>query len=194
MSIKIPETIITYCENKQNTEAMDLMINNNGCKSNSPLQKDEYYQAYLFTEKFIYDMWKFRLDLWKAVWEKLLSNYEIVDCCEKDDYDFPFYVAYKIKTKTYRFQIVNFDGEDDELFILASELGKNDNEKSAISDTQIKDYNNLENENYTDSKETYTRGITLINMKNKTEITEEDITKLQEEAKTILRALNIFLV
>lgn len=192
MSIKIPETIITYCENKQNTEAMDLMINNNGCKSNSPLQKDEYYQAYLFTEKFIYDMWKFRLDLWKAVWEKLLSNYEIVDCCEKDDYDFPFYVAYKIKTKTYRFQIVNFDGEDDELFILASELGKNDNEKSAISDTQIKDYNNLENENYTDSKETYTRGITLINMKNKTEITEEDITKLQEEAKTILRALNIF--
>lgn len=192
MSIKIPETIITYCENKQNTEAMDLMINNNGCKSNSPLQKDEYYQAYLFTEKFIYDMWKFRLDLWKAVWEKLLSNYEIVDCCEKDDYNVPFYVAYKIKTKTYRFQIVNFDGEDDELFILASELGKNDNEKSAISDTQIKDYNNLENENYTDSKEKYTRGVTSINMKNKTEITEEDISKLQEEAKTILKALSIF--
>ena len=192
MSIKIPETIITYCENKQNTEAMDLMINNNGCKSNSPLKIDEYYQAYLFTEKFIYDMWKFRLDLWKAVWEKLLSNYEIVDCCEKDDYVVPFYVAYKIKTKTYRFQIVNFDGEDDELFILASELSKNDNEKSAISYTQIKDYNNLKNENYTDSKETYTRGVTSINMKNKTEITEEYISKLQEEAKTILKALSIF--
>lgn len=192
MSIKIPETIVTYCENEQNTEAMDIMINDNGGKSNSPLQKDEYYQAYLFAEKFIYDMWKFRLDLWRTVWEKLLTKYERVDCCDMEDYSIPFYVTYKIKTKTYCFQIVDFDGSDSELFILASEVDKNDNEKSAISDTQIKDYNNLENENYTDSKETYTRGITSINMKNKTEITEEDIAKLQEEAKTILEALNIF--
>lgn len=191
MSITIPETIVTYCKSEQNTEAMDLMFKHN-YQTQSLQEKDEYYQAYLFSEKFIYDMWKFRLDLWRAVWEKLLSNYEIVECCEKDDYDSPFYVAYKIKTKTYRFQIVNFDGEDDELFILASELGKNDNEKSAIPDTQIEDYNNLENGEYTDSKERYTRGVTSIKMKNETEIKEENITKLQEEAKTILKALNVF--
>lgn len=194
MSIKIPETIKTYCTSARETEAMKALIEYR--KNDDTLENYlQSVEANLFVEKFKYDMWKFRYDLWKVVWGKVLENkysqYE--EFQDTDSYNDCFYVLYKIKRKSYCFEIVGIDGDNengdgDEYYICASRQSTK-GEESIISSEEIKkgEYNILKFENYTNSTESFTRSVYSVRINGREEITDKDIEEFQKAAKMILQ-------
>lgn len=193
MSIKIPETIKTYCTSARETEAMKALIE---YRKNDDTLEDylQGVEADLFVEKFKYDMWKFRYDLWKAVWGEILKDkrdqYE--EFQDIDDYDGFFYVTYKIKRKSYYFQVVSIDGDNengdgDEYYICASRQTAKGEESIILSpEIEKEEYKILQAENFTKSTDSYTRSVYSVRIKEREEITKNDIEEFQKAAKIIL--------
>lgn len=198
MSILIPETIKTYCANKENTQAMDALIEAiNNKKSNLFSDTFDDYQkkceVELFVEKFKYDMWKFRYDLWKAVWGEVCKNdyQDLIDgsnttFCSVDEYDGMFYVSYEIG-KTYNFMVsgINGKGTEGPKIIIGASVEDNEKEESVISEVEIKN-KKLKYEKYDNVEEHYTGSEHSVDINEIEKIEDDDINKFRDAAKLIL--------
>ncbi len=201
MSILIPETIKTYCANKENTQAMNALIEAiNNKKSNLFSDTFDDYQkkceVELFVEKFKYDMWKFRYDLWKAVWGEVCKNdyQDLIDgsnttFCSVDEYDIMFYVSYEIG-KTYNFMVSSINGigsTDGPKIIIGASVEDNEKEESVISEVEIKNKKlELKYEKYDNVEEHYTESEHFVDINKIEKIEDDDIKKFRDAAKQIL--------
>ena len=200
MSILIPETIKTYCANKENTQAMDALIEAiNNKKSNLFSDTFDDYQkkceVELFVEKFKYDMWKFRYDLWKAVWGEVCKDdyQDLIDgsnatFCDVDEYDRVFYVSYEMG-KTYNFMVSGINGKDTEgpQITIGASVEDDETEYGIISKNEIENNKlKLKHEKYDNCEEHYTESEHYVNINEIEKIEDDDIKQFRTAAKQIL--------
>ena len=193
MVIQVPETVQKYCSSKEATEAINLMLEESFI-GKSLEEKEQYYKANLFIQHFLYDMWHFRYKLFQEIWLKILEknkNFKMIDTdfCELEDYYYIFAITCDINDQKYHIGIIGFDGKEDQLSIIATQILPDESDQKLGEDKDLKAYK-LQNENFNDSDEYYTRGREIL-LKGKTEITDEEINQLQEDAQNILKFINL---
>ena len=91
--------------------------------------------------------------------------------------------------KKYHIGIIGFDGKEDQLSIIATQILPDESDQKLGEDKDLNAYK-LQNEKFNDSDEYYTRGREIL-LKGKTEITDEEINQLQEDAQNILKFINL---
>ena len=193
MSITIPTTVKKYYESKEATDAIDLLINND-ISTNSLEDMEKYYKAKLFIDHFLYDLWNFRYQIFKEVWEPLLDKTTIIkNECDIKDFDYYFTIRCKINNNEYYLGISNLEADHTSLFVTASRIDDNGIEQAITNDlsgythlTELRyeTEDNKDNEN----NEACTCG-RKIDLQNKNEVTSEDIEELRRDAEDILKII-----
>lgn len=184
MSINIPETVKKYYETEENGKAINLLRENN-LIGKTLKEKEQCYKANLFVEHFLFDMWNFRYQIFKEVWSPLLEENQIKEYeCDIEDADYYFVVKYEIKENIYYFGICNLAPGDDKLFMVASHINEDGQEENLGDEKQVKAYA-LQNREYDEEEGSCTCG-EEISLKNKTEITDEEIEKFKTDAKNMM--------
>ena len=187
MSIKIPETVQKYCESEEATKAIDLLLEKN-LEGKTLEEKAQYYKAHLFLEHFLYDMWYFRYEIFKAVWGELLEDFNMIldetDWCELEESNYIFAQKYDLNGQKYHLGVISVDYKNN-LCVFMTKIGEDGLDYSIGKSEQFPKGLNLNNEKFDDSDEYYTYG-SEIALKNKTKITDKEVLQLKKDAENML--------